>query len=132
MILKVITKFFKKYKKKQKGIIKINGNIIRIDNDIESLQINNGNIFINGKKLKNENKDEKVINVAVYGLVEKIDVDRCNEVKVDGNVNYLKNTSGEMFIKGDVYSATTVSGNINCKSIIGSANSVSGNISKRI
>ena len=144
MILKVIRNFLKKYSYKNiiKGssnnitssgnIIKINGKIIKSEKNISNLQIINGKIFINGKELKGDFTDEKVINVSVYGFVDKVDIASCSEFKVDGDVNYLKSTSGEFFIKGDVHTATTVSGNINCKTLTGIANTISGNISKRI
>ena len=144
MILKVIRKFFEKYSYKNiikrsstritpsGNIIKINGKIIKTEKNISNLQIINEKIFINGNELKGDFTDEKVINVSVYGFVEKIDIASCSELKVNGDINYLKSTSGELFIKGDVYTATTVSGNINCKTLTGNANTISGNISKRI
>ena len=110
MILKVIRNFFKKYSYKNTikrnsnnitssgNIIKINGKIIKSEKNISNLQIINGKIFINGKELKGDFTDEKVINVSVYGFVEKVDIASCSELKVDGDVNYLKSKIGRAHV----------------------------------
>lgn len=73
-------------------------------------------------------KEAKTINITIEGDINKLDIDSCNTVTVNGNVGKVDTGSGNIscqIIQGD---ADTGSGNIQCDTIMGDADTGSGNI----
>lgn len=73
-------------------------------------------------------KEAKTINITIEGSVEKLDVDHCNTITVNGNVRKVDTGSGNVscrVIEGD---ADTGSGSIHCDTIMGDADTGSGSI----
>lgn len=102
-----------------------------------SFSIINGRIVIDGKAMSEKELEElsqntKVINISIDGNLEKLDVDCCETIHVNGNVGKIKTTSGDIDIDGDVSGdVQTVSGDIDCGNIGGDASTVSGDIRRK-
>lgn len=107
------------------------------------------NISISGNKIiidgKNVTPNEKVINIVVNGNIDNLEVDACDKLEIHGDVNKLRNGSGDVEcgdIKGDVTSGSgniickgnvagklqTGSGDVECGEVKGDATTSSGNI----
>lgn len=114
------------------NIVTINGKTYKVEGKVS---IVNGTIFVNGKKFQNyeeSEKDEKVINIAIEGDVEKIDVDACDSITVSGSVKNIKTMSGDVEIHGDVNGdVKTMSGDVDCGNVAGDVSSMSGDIKRR-
>lgn len=114
------------------GVIVINGKTYKVEGKVS---IVNGTIFVNGKKFQNyeeSEKDEKVINIAIEGDVEKIDVDACDSITVSGSVKNIKTMSGDVEVHGDVHGyVKTMSGDVDCGNVAGDVSSMSGDIKRR-
>ncbi len=91
-----------------------------------SITINGNKIIVDGKDIT---PNEKTINIVVNGNIDNLEVDSCNKLEIHGDVNKLKNCSGDVEcgdIKGD---ATSGSGNIKCKGNVGgNVSTGSGNV----
>ena len=84
---------------------KINGKTINIPNGCKSLVIKNNEIWIDGKKLSEEDGllgTDKVINVHIEGSVDSVNISHCNDLSVAGNVNEIGTNSGDITIHGAV------------------------------
>ncbi len=102
--------------------IKING----ISYSGDNISITNNKIVVNGKDVT---PIEKEINISIDGDVDKLKIDFCNKITVNGNVGDIKSQSGNFEITGDVNgSIKTMSGNIKCNKVKGSVSTMSGNI----
>ncbi len=81
------------------------------------------NISINGNKIIIDGKDvtpnEKVINIVVNGNIDNLGVDSCDKIEIHGDVNKLKNMSGDIECGNIKESVSSGSGNIKCKGYIG-------------
>jgi DUF4097 and DUF4098 domain-containing protein YvlB len=112
----------------------------------KSVVIRDGRVIIDGKESLS---NDKVINIHIEGNVEKIDVDACEHIIVDGNVGEITTTSGDIQAKqvsgsikttsGDVTiegpcggSINTVSGDIKTESVAGNIKTVSGDVDYRV
>ncbi len=112
------------------------------------ININNGNITIDGKKITIDN-DEKQINISVVGDISDLSVDSCEKIDIKGNVKKVKTSSGDIDITGDVLediqtssgdidisgnvngNVQTSSGDVKCSGDIqGSVRTMSGNIKR--
>lgn len=90
-----------------------------------SIIINNGKVIIDGKDVT---PDSKTITIEIVGDIDNLSVDSCQTVKVQGDVNSLRTTSGDIEC-GDVKTdIKTTSGDIECKNIGGSVTTVSGDV----
>jgi hypothetical protein len=111
------------------SVIAINGKTYRHNGKIF---IVNGGILVNGKKVENYEEleeDQKHINIEIHGEVEKIDVDVCDTITVNGNVKNIKTMSGDVYVKGDVEGGIkTMSGDVDCGNVSGDVSSISGDI----
>ena len=114
------------------GAIVINGKRFQIKGN---LSIINGRYFVDGKEVKDWSeftKDQKVINITIEGDVQKLDVDCCETVHINGNCGKVKTTSGDSEVGGNVDGdVQTVSGDIDCGNVGGDASTVSGNIRRK-
>ena len=111
-------------------IIKSNGKVTTIKGG--SIQIVNGTILANGRELEEVNTDEKVINITIEGEVERLEVDYCNEITVNGAVKRVQTHCGNVNIKGDVSGDVHANcGSITCGNVEGDCHANMGSIVKR-
>jgi len=106
-----------------------------------SVSISNNKVIVNGVDIT---PDSKIINIIIEGDVDKIEVDYCESVAVNGNAQTIRTTSGDIIckdVKGDVQSTSgdieagnvggsiqTVSGDINCNDVNGNVKTLSGDV----
>jgi len=90
-----------------------------------SVSINNNKIVINGNEI---NDSSKVINITIEGNVETVAVDYCEKIVVNGFVNKLSTTSGDVECGNVNQSVKTVSGDIECGNVGGDVSTTSGDI----
>lgn len=124
------------------GSISVNGVTYRGN----SITINNDVVIIDGVVVGDENS--KTINISVVGDISSINVDRCKEITVQGNVGTIVTTSGDVDVtgnvNGDIHSTSgdvecgnvkgsinTTSGDVNCEDVGGNVKTVSGDIKHR-
>lgn len=94
----------------------------------KNVRIENGKVYVDGNLVESD-KDDKVINILIEGNVDRIDVDYCNNLVVDGDVNNLESVSGAVkanTVKGNVQTTSgkvEVSGNVE-----GNVQTVSGKV----
>jgi hypothetical protein len=124
-------------------MIKINGKTYFGNN----IQVINNKVIIDGKDVTAEHTDSKEISIVVEGNLDSLEVDCAKTIEVQGNVNSLSCTSGDVtcgnvqgnvkttsgdvecsFIGGDVQ---TTSGDVKSNTITGSVKTMSGNIKHR-
>lgn len=90
-----------------------------------SVSINNNRVIVNGKEI---NEDSKVINITVEGNVDSVEVDYCAKIVVNGFVNKLSTTSGDVECGNVNQTVKTVSGDVECGNVGGDVSSTSGDI----
>jgi len=91
----------------------------------KSISIVNGVVTIDGKKIETSDKQ---INIEITGDVEKLSVDVCEKITVNGSVHSLSTISGDVDC-GDVGgNVGTQSGEVDCNKIGGSVNTQSGDV----
>ena len=111
-------------------IIKSNGKVTTIKGG--SIQIVNGKILTDGKEVEEINTDEKVINITIEGNVERLEVDYCNELTVNGTAKRVHTQCGNVTIKGDVSGVVHANcGSITCGKVEGDCHANLGSILKR-
>ena len=99
------------------GNINIKGN---------NVSIINNKIFVDGKEIETE---EKVINIIVEGNLDKLEVDCCNSIKVNGVTKDVEVSNGNISINGDVKgNVNNINGNIIAKVINGNCKTINGDI----
>ena len=99
------------------GNINIKGN---------NVSIINNKIFVDGKKIGTE---EKEINIIVEGNLDKLEVDCCNSIKVNGVTKDVEVSNGNITISGDVKgNVNNINGNIIAKVINGNCKTINGDI----
>ena len=99
------------------GNINIKGN---------NVSIINNKIFVDGKEIETE---EKVINIIVEGNLDKLEVDCCNSIKVNGVTKDVEVSNGNIAISGDVKgNVNNINGNIIAKVINGNCKTINGDI----
>ena len=110
------------------GTVIIGGNIKNSSISIEgnNVSIINNKIFVDGKEIETE---EKVINIIVEGNLDKLEVDCCNSIKVNGVTKDIEVSNGNIAISGDVKgNVNNVNGNIIAKVINGNCKTKNGDI----
>lgn len=97
-----------------------------------SVSIIDNNVYCNGKLIIDTEKIvEKNIKIEVQGNVNELKTSSGN-VNIIGNCGNVKSTSGDITIKGDINgNVATTSGDIRCSKISGNVDTVSGDIIKR-
>ena len=91
----------------------INGKTINIPRNCHSLVIKNDEVWVDGKKLSEEDgilSSDKVINIVIEGDAQSVKVDNCNSISIEGNSVDISSTTGNISVKG------SVSGNISSTS----------------
>jgi hypothetical protein len=90
----------------------------------KEIRIEDDSIYINGDKIKIEANDSK-INITIIGNIENLNINRCNNFKVEGNIKTVLFPIICDSLVGNIekVNGTTVIGNIN-----GNITKVNGNI----
>ena len=91
-----------------------------------SIIVNNGKIFVDGKRVDTD--DQPRIEIKVEGNVEFVQVDYCEKIGVNGNVHSINTSSGNVECEDVLNSVRTQSGDITCNDVSGDVNSQSGDI----
>ena len=108
------------------GTVIIGGNIKNSSIEGNSISIINNKIFVDGKEIETE---EKVINIIVEGNLDKLEVDCCNSIKVNGVTKDVEVSNGNISINGDVKgNINNINGNIIAKAINGNCKTTNGDI----
>jgi hypothetical protein len=94
----------------------------------KNVRIENGKVYVDGNLVEG-GKDDKVINILIEGNLDRLDVDYCNNIVVDGDVNTLESVSGAVkanTVKGDI---NTTSGKVEVAgNVEGNVETVSGKV----
>ena len=102
--------------------ITINGGTYRGN----SISIKNGSIIIDGNKIE---MNDKQISIQVSGDLNSLDVDSCDKINIDGNVDRIKSGSGDVYCQNVASGVETGSGNVNVSSnITGNVKTGSGDV----
>ena len=99
----------------------INGNRYNGDN----ITVRNNKVIIDGKDMT---PDSKEINITVEGNVEDLDIDYCNNIEINGNVNNLRSGSGDVTCNDVQNGVQTGSGDVDCTNINGYVQTGSGDV----
>lgn len=83
-------------------------NNIKIDG-AQSISINNGKVYVDGK-LRKDLSEPSI------------------EIKIEGTVNSVHTGSGNVSVTGDATAISTSSGDVNCKDIKGGVQTMSGDV----
>lgn len=108
----------------------INGKTFVMDDRIGSINVDNGQVFVNGRTLDiSEFSSAPVINIVVEGPVNSVST-QSGDVTVKGDLGTAKTMSGNVKVDGDVKGdASTMSGDVRVAgSIAGKVKTVSGDI----
>jgi DUF4097 and DUF4098 domain-containing protein YvlB len=112
------------------GTFVINGRKFITDGNIDSINIINGQVSIDGQMVEmGDFAFDQVINIVVEGPVNSLTTS-SGDVTVNGDAKSVKSSSGDIKVKGDVKGdASTVSGDVSVNgSIVGKVKTVSGDI----
>lgn len=118
-------------------IINKNGRRAIIVGKGESMTIINGKTYVNGKEvdlaeLANKQEDSNVYHIHIEGDVDKLEIDHCETISVNGNVRKIHTSYGSIEIKGDVDGDVhTNMGDIECGNVDGDVHTNMGSISYR-
>ncbi|MFA1745610.1 hypothetical protein ACDQ58_11740 [Fusobacterium animalis] len=98
------------------GTVIIGGNIKNSSIEGNSISIINNKIFVDGKDI-------------VEGNLDKLEVDCCNSIKVNGVTKGVEVSNGNISINGDVKgNVNNINGNIIAKAINGNCRTTNGDI----
>ena len=90
-----------------------------------NVNVVNGKVIIDGKDMTPESK---TINIVVEGNIEKLDVDACSMITVNGQVGELESGAGDVKC-GDVAGPVrTGSGDVQCGNVEGNVQTGSGDV----
>jgi len=116
-------------------IIKNNRSNQQFFGKLNNVVISNGKITVDGKSLSELDaidKDEQVINITIQGDIERLDVDYCTKIHVEGNAKRIKTNNGDIEIDGDVEGDVhTNMGGITCGDVAGDCTTNMGSIHRR-
>lgn len=115
------------------GSIVINGKRV---NYTGTISIENGRFFLDGKELKDLEsltKDQKHIEIKVEGDIDRLQVDTCDNLYIEGSCNKVNTVNGEVEIGGNVLGdVESVNGYIEIHGyVIGDVKTVNGNIKRK-
>lgn len=106
-------------------MININGKSYKGNN----VTISNGEVWIDGKLADDINKDEKIINITISANIQKLDIDNCNKLEINGNCKDVTSKNGDIKINGSVDgNVNSKNGNIVCGKVSGDVETKNGNI----
>lgn len=93
-----------------------------------SVRITNNKVYINGVLQTGDELEQKVINIEITGPVNQLEVDACEKLIVNGDIQNLKTLSGDVDCQNVTGSVTTMSGDVDANNIGGSVTTMSGNV----
>jgi len=109
-------------KNKIMNVISING---KVHTSKGNISISNGKVVIDGI---DQTPNDKVITISVEGNIDSLDIDYCQTVRVNGNINQLRSTSGDVECNDVTGKVTTTSGDVECENIGGDIKTISGDV----
>ena len=110
----------------ENGTVIVSGSIKSSSIVGNSISIINNKIFVDSKEIETE---EKEINIIVEGNLDKLEVDCCNSIKVNGVTKDVEVSNGNITISGDVKgNVNNINGNIIAKVINGNCKTKNGDI----
>ena len=110
----------------ENGTVIVSGSIKSSSIVGNSISIINNKIFVDSKEIETE---EKEINIIVEGNLDKLEVDCCNSIKVNGVTKDVEVSNGNITINGDVKgNVNKINGNIIAKAINGNCKTTNGDI----
>jgi hypothetical protein len=105
--------------------IVINGKVVYAGN-ATSVSVVNGEVMVNGKK--QDMPDVKEINIEIHRNITALAADAVGEVVVNGTVQDVKVSAGNVQC-GDVHGdVKAMSGNVTCGNVGGNVSTMTGNI----
>lgn len=72
--------------------------------------------------------DSKVIDIKVVGNIDELTVDYCSKLMVEGNVNNVRTSSGNVECKAVTGDITCSSGDVECGNVGGNISTSSGDV----
>ncbi|MBR8733151.1 hypothetical protein IX329_000724 [Fusobacterium necrophorum] len=96
-----------------------------------NVSISNGNVFIDGKKIKGEYTEDKHIHISIDGYIRVLQVECCEKIIVNGNVFEIESTNGAIECKDVSGDIKNVNCDITANNVKGSCRTVNGDIKKR-
>lgn len=100
-----------------------------------TITIINGKMLIDGKPFDENDGidvDEKVINITIEGSVDRLEIDYCDHVVVQGDAKRVHTQNGDIEVKGDVFGDVhTNCGDIECGDVEGDCHTNMGSIYRR-
>ena len=110
----------------ENGTVIVSGSIKSSSIVGNSISIINNKIFVDSKEIETE---EKEINIIVEGNLDKLEVDCCNSIKVNGVTKDVEVSNGNITISWDVKgNVNNINGNIIAKVINGNCKTKNGDI----
>lgn len=106
------------------GRVTLNGNVYTG----RQIVVNNGKILVDGLDVT---PDHKIINISVVGDIDKVSVDVCEKVDIEGAVGSVKTMSGDVNCQAVSGSISTMSGDVDCDTVGGSISTMSGDVKHR-
>jgi hypothetical protein len=91
----------------------------------KSISIINNKIIIDGVDVT---PNSKTINITIDGNVDNLSVDVCNNIIVNGDVNKLTTSSGDIDCDDVLGDIKTISGEIECGKVGGNISTISGDV----
>jgi len=117
-------------------------NDTKVCNEGRTVEVRDGRVYINGAQV---NVEDKVINIYVQGKLDTLKIDACAKLFVEGDVDRIHVSVGNVEIGGSVKSSivtrmgdvtagdvngsvSTMSGDIQCGKVSGSVHTKSGDV----
>ena len=93
------------------------------------MTIIDGKVYVDEKPVTEINTDDKVINITIEGEVERLEVDYCKQITVNGSAKRVHTQCGDIDVKGDVHGDVhTNMGSITCGNVEGDCHTNMGSI----
>lgn len=92
-----------------------------------NIVISNGKVIVNGKEIELD-KDEKHFTLEIHTSVGELTVDNAERITVEGSVNHLKTTNGDVHCHDVQGNVSTVNGDVTANNIKGDVSTVNGDI----
>lgn len=100
---------------------------------INGVTYSGNNLSINGNKVVIDGVDftpeAKEVTITVNGNIDWIQADYCKEIHVNGNVENIRTTSGDVYCTQVNGNVITTSGDVECDTVHGDVGTTSGDLS---
>lgn len=102
--------------------IVINGRVIKTSGNNSSVTINNGEVWINGRRISDKPDFGQKIELTINAPVERVQIqdDAEVEIKVSGRIANLE-VQNSIVVNGNIAGNVKAGGSVNCGSIDGNA-----------